>query len=176
LLIYAFPPQLATFSYNWYKDHDEIEDDGRPSGAYVELSTAEDADSPSSPSLSKEPRSYPSSPNPNSHTSIYEPSTSKFAAALALILVIASLVSLIPPSERSIKRDVKEFFVPRGIKPAAWDIPIKDIDCVRKFSGGGEINHNSSFLADLDERIVESGCPVFPIPDSGLIVSHSSRS
>jgi hypothetical protein len=95
------------------------------------------------------------------------------AAALGLILLLSSLVSLIPPSERSIKNDVRKFFAPQGIKPAAWDIPVQDIGCVRKFSGGGEVNKNSSFLADLEERIVESGCSVFPIPDAGLIVSPS---
>ncbi|GAA6023780.1 hypothetical protein JCM11491_006863 [Sporobolomyces phaffii] len=154
---------LATFAYNWYKDH-ENEDVEKSTSAYIELATTEDGDEPS-----KEPGTSAAPPLPTAPASIYEPTTTKFAAALALILVISSLVSLIPPSERSIKRDVKAFFQPRGIKPAAWDIPIKDLNCVRKFSGGGEVNKNSSFLADLDERIVESGCPVFPVPDSGLI-------
>ncbi|GAA5901246.1 uncharacterized protein JCM6883_000152 [Sporobolomyces salmoneus] len=154
---------IATWAYNWYKDNDD-DDVHRPSGTYVELSTSDDADTPSTPKTelnSHEARNSPPSP--------YQPTTTKFAAALGVILLLSSLVSFIPPSERSIKNDVKRFFAPQGIKPAAWDIPIKDLDCVRRFSGGGEVNHNSSFLADLEERIIESGCPVFPVPDSGLI-------
>ncbi|GAA5872204.1 hypothetical protein JCM16303_001013 [Sporobolomyces ruberrimus] len=156
---------LATFSYNWYKDHD-VEDENRSSGVYLELSTSEDGDEPNSASR-KESNAEPIANSPS--TSIYQPTPSKIASALALIVVISSLVSFIPPSERSIKNDMKKFFTPRGIKPAAWDVPVKDIDCVRSFSGGGEVNKNSSFLADLDERIVESGCSVFPVPDAGLI-------
>ncbi|GAA5834270.1 hypothetical protein JCM3766R1_004507 [Sporobolomyces carnicolor] len=158
---------IATFSYNWYKDND-TEDEERPSGVYLELSTSEDGDTPSA---SKTELNSPAaaSQSASAAPSRYQPTPSKFVAAFALVVLLSSLVSFIPPSERSIKNDVKKFFAPRGVKPAAWDIPIRDINCVRNFSGGGEVNHNSSFLADLGERIVESGCPVFPVPDAGLI-------
>lgn len=158
---------LATFSYNWYKDNDTDEHEDRSAGVYLELSTSEDGDTPTasktelnSPRPSQIPVSAPTS---------YQPTPAKFAAAFGVILLLSALVAFLPPSERSIKNDVKKFFNPRGIKPAAWDIPIRDLDCVRRFSGGGEVNRNSSFLADLDDRIVESGCPVFPVPDSGII-------
>jgi len=163
------PIQLATFCYNWYKDND-VEDE-KPSGVYLELATSEDGDTPST---SKTELDGESSEHAQTHTpssSIYKPTIGKLAGALGFIILLASLVSLIPQNERSIKNDVKNFFAPQGIKPAAWDVPIQDPDCVRRYSGGGEVNHNSSFLADLDERIVESGCSVFPIPDAGLIVS-----
>ncbi|GAA5834234.1 hypothetical protein JCM3766R1_004496 [Sporobolomyces carnicolor] len=95
----------------------------------------------------------------------------RFLAAFILAVVFLYPISLLIPSERSIRRDFNRYFRPRGIQPAAWDVPIagKQFDCVRKFSGGGEVNVKSSFLADLGERIAESGCPVYPIPDNGLI-------
>ncbi|GAA5988784.1 hypothetical protein JCM5350_002939 [Sporobolomyces pararoseus] len=158
---------IATFSYNWYKDNDVEEEVGEHAGVYLELSTSEDGDNSSS-SKAENSSPHTAQPRPSPPTR-YQPTFSKFAAAFALVVLISSLVSFIPPSERSIKNDVKKFFAPRRIKPAAWEIPIQDIDCVRRFSGGGEVNHNSSFLADLEDRIVESGCPVFPVPDSGLI-------
>ncbi|GAA5901400.1 uncharacterized protein JCM6883_000200 [Sporobolomyces salmoneus] len=157
---------IATWSYNWYKDND-ADPEYRPSSAYVELSTSEDGDTPSSSKT--ELNSTPLSETQNSPPSPYQPTIPKFAAALGFILLLSSLVSFIPPSERSIKNDVKKFFAPQGIKPAAWDIPVQNLNCVKKFSGGGEVNKNSSFMADLEERIVESGCSVFPVPDAGLI-------
>ncbi|GAA5985510.1 hypothetical protein JCM5350_004022 [Sporobolomyces pararoseus] len=157
---------IATFSYNWYKDND-VEKERNTGGVYLELATSEDGDTPSTSKSELNSEPAPSLPSPPS--SIYQPTTSKFAAALGFIMLLSSLVSFIPPSERSIKNDVKRFFIPQGIKPAAWDVPVTDINCVRRFSGGGEVNKNSSFLADLGERIVESGCSVFPVPDVGLI-------
>lgn len=136
---------------------------------YLELATSEDGDTPST--SKSELNSAASARAPVSAPSAYQPTTSKFGAALGFILLLSSLVSFVPPSERSIKNDVKRFFAPQGIKPASWDVPVQDLDCVRRYGGGGEVNRNSSFLADLEERIVESGCSVFPVPDAGLIVS-----
>lgn len=162
--------QLATFCYNWYKDND-VEDE-KPSGVYLELSTSEDGDTPTASKTELDsPEHFQQQHTPSS---IYKPTIGKLAGAFGFIILLASLVSLIPENERSIKNDVKNFFAPQGIKPAAWDVPLQDLNCVRSYSGGGEVNRNSSFLADLDERIVESGCPVFPIPDAGLIVSFTS--
>jgi hypothetical protein len=106
------------------------------------------------------------------------PTLTKVFIALSAFLVVFSIVSLIfvkKTDEKSIEKDVERYFKPLGIQPARWDVPAegKDIDCVRKFSGGGEVNKKSSFLADLGERISESGCPVYPIPDKGLIVSRN---
>ncbi|GAA5834110.1 hypothetical protein JCM3766R1_004461 [Sporobolomyces carnicolor] len=156
---------LATWSYNWFKDNDVEEE--RSNGVYLELATSEDGDTPST--SKSELNSAASARAPVSAPSAYQPTTSKFGAALGFILLLSSLVSFVPPSERSIKNDVKRFFAPQGIKPASWDVPVQDLDCVRRYGGGGEVNRNSSFLADLEERIVESGCSVFPVPDAGLI-------
>ncbi|GAA5926538.1 uncharacterized protein JCM15063_000303 [Sporobolomyces koalae] len=159
---------IATFCYNWYKDHDIEQEEDDHSRVYLELSTSEDGDTLTASKSELNTATQPALLH-GADSSAYRPTLSKLAAALGALILLSSLVSLIPPSERSIKNDVKSFFTPQGIKPAAWDIPIQDLDCVRRFSGGGEVNHNSSFLADLEERIVESGCPVFPIPDAGLI-------
>ncbi|GAA5997588.1 hypothetical protein JCM5350_000821 [Sporobolomyces pararoseus] len=95
----------------------------------------------------------------------------KTSLALTSLIVVIYFLSLIPPNERSIEKDLKHYFQPLGIRPAEWDVvmEMKDVGCVRRYSGGGEVNKNSSFLADLGERIVESGCSVFPVPDVGLI-------
>ncbi|GAA5926530.1 uncharacterized protein JCM15063_000301 [Sporobolomyces koalae] len=159
---------IATFSYNWYKDHD-MEEPAKSTGVYLELATSEDGDTPAGSKTELGGAPARQTPLRDSHSSLYRPTTSKFAIAFGGLLLLSSLVSLIPPSERSIKNDVKAFFTPQGIKPAAWDLPLRDVDCVRKYAGGGEVNRNSSVLADLEERIVESGCPVFPVPDAGLI-------
>ena len=68
--------------------------------------------------------------------------------------------------------DFKSFFSPRHIYPVKWEeLPTPDTQrcVVESFGNNLEIQKHPSLLADWEERIVRSRCPVYPVPDEGLL-------
>ncbi|GAA5914021.1 hypothetical protein JCM5296_001543 [Sporobolomyces johnsonii] len=158
---------VATWCFNFYKDVDHEATSG--GGVYLELAVSDDGESGvdahpktegDEPALVETGRSLPDS--------FYQPTPTRLAIAGAFVVLLASMTSLIPTPERSIKRDVQEYFDPRGIAPADWTKVSENPSCLFD-TFGNSIDRNSSILADWGNAIAGSGCPVYPIPDAGLI-------
>ncbi|GAA5921001.1 hypothetical protein JCM1841_003251 [Sporobolomyces salmonicolor] len=159
---------VATWCFNFYKDVDQ----GAATsggGVYLELAVSDDGES----GLDARGKTEGGEPAPaemglSLPDSFYKPTPTRLAIAGAFVVLLASLATLVPTSERSIKRDIKEYFGPRGVTPADWAKPNEDPSCLFN-TFGNYIDRNSSLLADWNNGIASSGCPIYPIPDAGLI-------
>ncbi|GAA5881618.1 hypothetical protein JCM3774_006497 [Rhodotorula dairenensis] len=155
---------IATYAYDWHKDHADVANQVAAGGDYLELDSTEQGEEAVAEQVGS---------NGQKEGALLagreRPSLAWLSGVLGFVIVVSAVLTMLPVPEQSIRKDLKEYFTPLKLPPAQWDVPVRDLDCLLRFSGGGEIHHNASFIADLEERIGESGCPVFPIPDAGLI-------
>ena len=137
---------VSMSAYNHYKEvgDDSTRSTPRVGGRdYVELSTSED----SSPLTSKDSISashLPDTPSssfsttspimpPPSQPDMYTPTPSKLAIATGLLIVLSSLTHLSNGKlDRRGLRDLKDYFVGRGLEASRWEVPREDTTCVRR--------------------------------------------
>ncbi|GAA5881920.1 hypothetical protein JCM16303_003465 [Sporobolomyces ruberrimus] len=177
----AFP------AYNHYK---EIGDDSKSTPAsmsnpidYVELSTSEHS-SPfaSKDSLTPNPQ-YPDTPSssfssespifpPSSSSAapdIYTPTPARLAVAAALLLIVSSLTSLQDSGQdkRTLK-DLKGYFEGRKIVASSWAKAgqNENSECIKRTM---EEISAEDWSQDPNLVMANSGCPVYPLPDEGLV-------
>lgn len=161
---------VSTWAYNYHKDHGVPDAPSVRNGSgavYSALDTKENRAGSDSARL--QPAGGAS---PAASSGILPPTPRRLGICAAIILVLATLPPFLPHSARSIKRDFKSFFSPRHIYPVKWEeLPTPDTQrcVVESFGNNLEIQKHPSLLADWEERIVRSRCPVYPVPDEGLL-------
>lgn len=169
---------VSTWAYNFYKDVPATAlpptpmmttADGSTYSAVdakgEELMNLQDRGAASPRMVSLEPVPLPAA------SSVARPTARRLGVCAIIVIVLAAVPPFLPTPRRSIKRDFKAFFTPRHIFPAHWeDSPdVDERQCVlRSFGNEGEIDQHPSLLADWEERIVRSTCPVYAVPDTGL--------
>ncbi|GAO51596.1 hypothetical protein G7K_5695-t1 [Saitoella complicata NRRL Y-17804] len=67
------------------------------------------------------------------------------------------------------RTDVERFFKPHNVQPAVWGRTENPVDCVREFVQREEIWPRSHKLVDWELAFLDSGCPVYPVPEGGMI-------
>jgi len=75
---------------------------------------------------------------------------------------------IIPPSH-PYSKDLMRFFVPHGRSPAEWAPGVNPPRCVWNYLEAHNITCDSHEVLHWEKAYLETGCPVFPIPDQGLI-------
>lgn len=70
---------------------------------------------------------------PPSQPDMYTPTPSKLAIATGLLIVLSSLTHLSNGKlDRRGLRDLKDYFVGRGLEASRWEVPREDTTCVRR--------------------------------------------
>ncbi|GAA5985480.1 hypothetical protein JCM10908_006991 [Rhodotorula pacifica] len=164
---------VSTWAYNYHKDSGSPGvsaplQKGVSSAAYSALDTNDDpsADGGVPARARVAVAASPSAPG------ILPPTPRRLGICAVIILILSTLPPFLPQSARSIKRDFKAYFGPRHIYPVGWEqLPTAETQrCVTEsFGNQVELEQHSSLLADWEERIVHSKCPVYPVPDTGLL-------
>lgn len=65
--------------------------------------------------------------------------------------------------------DVDRFFVPRNITPAIWGTTPSPTDCIQEWVEREQVYPLTSKFIDWETTFLDSGCPVYPVPDGGLV-------
>ncbi|GAA5827997.1 hypothetical protein JCM11251_005683 [Rhodosporidiobolus azoricus] len=165
---------VATWTFNYYKDQ------GATGPIYFELSTSENGEFTPSSSVNGEhehkvyldansQRTLAPSPFASTKKDPYRPTFFRLTVAALIIIFLATLASFTPVSDHAVKRDVARFFAAKGIKPATWGDKVTDPECLFNKMGSVYAHDNSDWIGDFEDRQGELGCPLYPIPDSGLI-------
>ena len=73
------------------------------------------------------------------------------------------------PEPHSIEIDIRRFFAPLNITPTPWGPGVNPPRCSWDYIIQHNITTLSPEILDWEEAYLDSGCPVFPVPDEGLI-------
>ncbi|GAA6033740.1 hypothetical protein JCM8097_004407 [Rhodosporidiobolus ruineniae] len=161
---------ISTWAYNFYKDAEK----DQPRGPiYLELSTAENGELAGGSGGEAQKDSTDGSHSSSldrGEPSLYRPTPFKLSSAATVVVLFTLLAGLAPTSDRSVKRDLARYFARKGVKPAQWGEPVHNPMCLfEKMNNSMVVNQKADLIGDFEEREHELGCPLYPIPDSGLI-------
>jgi len=107
------------------------------------------------------------------------PDWKKVTAASVIVALLTVLTfSFAPPyvpSEPAIssaisgQTDVERFFRPHNITPAVWGKTPSPLTCIQDWIDREGVRPHSNKFVDWEYTFPESGCPVYPVPEGGLI-------
>jgi len=106
---------------------------------------------------------------------ILKPDWRKVTTASLLVVLLTYLTSLYRHSLSSAMagvtayNDMNRFFTPRNIMPASWQDTINPVNCVRDWMDREGIHPRSAKFFYWEQLHPLSDCPVYPIPDGGLL-------
>ncbi|POY75483.1 hypothetical protein BMF94_1385 [Rhodotorula taiwanensis] len=162
---------VSTWAYNYYKDQPN-QDGGQTAEPALYTALQLDSGKPEDGSnLDGRPVARGEYANATEPSAIPRPTLFRLLLCGVIISLLAAVPPFLPRPARSIERDFTSFFSPRHIYPADWSkVSVRESQrCVMDaFQDGLEPDRHPSLLADWEERIVHSACPVYPVPDSGL--------
>ena len=111
---------------------------------------------------------------------IMVPTRTKILFSGAIVAILTILTPLTFPTSLEVPsihytspspytRDIERFFVPQNISPAKWAPGVNPPRCVFNYIKDHNITCNSPEVLNWERAYLDSGCPVFPIPDKGFI-------
>ncbi|KAK5025108.1 hypothetical protein LTR13_010545 [Exophiala sideris] len=173
---------ISVWTYHYYKKAQP-----HVSRSHVKYRDELDSDSESSIPLKAEGEL----PTPNSPTlaagtnnGTLTPTLPRIAAAILAVVGLSTITALFQPpqhhspsgpSRRPVSvdiygsRDIERFFVPHNVTPAVWGQTQREVSCITKWIKREHITPETQKFNDWEYSFLESGCPVYPIPDGGLI-------
>jgi Nucleotide-sugar transporter len=103
----------------------------------------------------------------------FVPSQRRILWLCAVVVMLTWTTGHVSPKKQrdplSATNDIARFFAPRNITPTQWGPGVNPPRCAWHYIVRKKVTTYSSEILNLAEEYLESGCPVFPIPDSGLI-------
>ncbi|KAI1629455.1 nucleotide-sugar transporter-domain-containing protein [Exophiala viscosa] len=173
---------ISVWTYHYYKQAQP-----RAPGSRIEYSDELDSDSESSIPLTGKEGDLPTpdSPAPVTRTSngTLTPTLPRVAAAISAVVGLSMVTAFFQqpqhlhngPFTRPFSvdiygsRDVERFFVPNNVTPAVWGQTRREVGCIKKWIKSEHITPDTQKFNDWEYSFLESGCPVYPIPDGGMI-------
>lgn len=175
---------IATWTYNHYKSVQKpgwtvvAGDDEAEELVDMDAKMGAQADQKTRPSpTAEQPVNLPQSQT-RTGDDLATPTWPKIAAASLVVAFLTWLTSAYSPSVAvhpdptaygTTVDDVQRFFVPHNITPAVWGDPDHPVDCIVDWVERENVLPRSSKLVDWEYTFLDSGCPVYPIPEGGLI-------
>lgn len=178
---------ISVWTYHYYKQAQP-----RTSSSHVDYS--DEMDSESSIPLKAEDDESPSSKagvcaasaaRTNTNTKTLTPTLPRVAVAILVVLGLSigtafseqrhrvpngtpqgTFQATVDPYGR---RDIERFFVPHNVTPAVWGETTRGVGCINKWIKREKVLPYTQKFNDWEYSFLDSGCPVYPIPDGGLI-------